>query len=121
MADIAGAVDSVASHYRLATPVPWINVPQRLRQYPPMAERVDETSLPFAVCVVLCALVHLRASATGHVENSVDIVDPEHHLVRRRGGAFTISVLAHDQFGTFAVESELRAMAGADADVFNEP
>ena len=112
---------SATGHHHFASPICRIDVSQRLSQHPTMTERVNEASLAFAVLPVTCACVRGCAGCSGGFKYSVDVRDPEHHLVSRAGLLFASAKLAHDQFSSLVGESELYSMTVTDTDVLYEP
>jgi hypothetical protein len=106
---------------RVAAPILRVDISQGLGEDPPMAERIDEASLTFAVFPVVRGLLRVGACGTSSIKHGVDVVDPKHHLLSRPGYTFIYSVLAHDHLGALAVDAELHAMGLADTDVFDQP
>ena len=118
--DLAWAA-SAAVHYGLAAPLDRVDVTQSLRQHPPVAERVDEAGLAFSVRPVLRAVIRVGTAGSGRFEHAVDVRDAEHDLAGRAGRLLVVSQFAHDQLGALAVDTELRPVTPADANMLDEP
>ena len=111
---------SSARYDRLSAPVAWIHICLCLRQYPTVPEWVDHAGLAFAVRPVARGGRRVRAASAGSGEHRVDVVDSKHHLVACSGHPFTVVKLAHDQFSTLTIDTELHAVRFANADVFDQ-
>ncbi len=109
-----------ARHDRLAAPIAGVDIPQRLRQHPCVAKRVDESGLAFSVRPVACG-VCVDAGSTGGLEHRVDVVNSKHPLMGSPRHTLSIAKFAHDHLGTLTLHAELYAMGLAHADVFDEP
>ncbi len=86
-----------------------------------MTERVDETGLSLAIGLITRSVTGIRTGKTCSLEDTVHIVDPDHHLTRWVRRPLVDPEFTHDQLGPLTIEAKLNPVALTDAYVLDQP
>ena len=111
---------SAARHDRLAAPVTWVDILQRLGYHPFVAERVDEAGLPLPIGLIVRSAAGVRAVGAGSLEHGANVINADHHLIGCLRRAFFVPKFTNDQLGTLTVETKLNPMTLTDANMLDQ-